>query len=84
MRTKTASERPVLNASGGFFPLVLVVTYDRLKSKSEWIMDSRFSFHVTPYKDIFTSYEEYNGGTVAMGNNATCKVICTGSVDITM
>lgn len=62
----------------------LVATHGRIKGKYEWILDSGCSFHMTPNKDLFSSYEEYNGGNVTMGNNATCKVIGTGTVAINM
>ena len=39
---------------------------------------------MTPNKDLFTTYERLDGGNVTMGNNATCKVVGVGSVQMKM
>ena len=56
---------------------VLVATHE-YKGENEWILDSGCSFHMTPNKDLFTTYEIVDGGNVTMGNNATCKVVGLG------
>nr|KYP61706.1 Retrovirus-related Pol polyprotein from transposon TNT 1-94 [Cajanus cajan] len=50
----------------------------------EWILDSGCSFHMTPNKDWFETYNQVDGGTVLLGNNKACKVIGIGSVRLRM
>ena len=52
--------------------------------KTEWILDSGCSFHITPRRDWFTEFKELSGGTVLMGNNQQCQVEGIGSVAIRM
>ena len=47
-----------------------------------WILDSGYSFHITPNKSFFLSYEIVDRGNVTMGNNTTCKVVGVGSVQM--
>ena len=46
------------------------------------VLDSAYSYHMTPKKDQFDIYKPYNGGMVQMGNDATCPVIRIGTVKI--
>ena len=62
---------------------VLVATHE-YKGENEWIPDFGCSFHMTPNKDLFTTYEKVDGGNVTMGNNATCKVVGVGSIQMKM
>ena len=62
---------------------VSVATHE-YKGENEWILDSGCSFHMTPNKDFFTTYEKVDGGNVTMGNNATCKVVGVGSIQMKM
>ena len=36
----------------------------------EWVIDSAASCHVTPRKELFTSYKARNFGRVKMGNDS--------------
>ena len=59
---------------------VLVVTTKH--SDRQWIMDSGCSFHMTPNRGWFETFEENIGGDVLLGNNRPCKVIGIGTVRI--
>ncbi|GAA0155424.1 hypothetical protein LIER_38084 [Lithospermum erythrorhizon] len=52
------------------------------KKEDEWIIDSGASFHVTPHKNFFYSYEEGDYGVVKMGNNGISKIIVVGDVHL--
>jgi hypothetical protein len=49
-----------------------------------WILDSAFSFHVTPNKDWFDTYGSINSSIVTMGNGAHCKITGIGNIIIKM
>ena len=40
----------------------------KVKSSSEWYLDSGCSGHMTGYKFSFTSLENYNGGIITFGD----------------
>jgi hypothetical protein len=40
-----------------------------------WILDSAYSFHVTPNRDWFDTYKSVNSGIVTMGNGAHSKLL---------
>ena len=61
----------------------MVATHE-YKRENEWILDSGCSFHMTPNKGLFTTHERVDGGNVTMGNNATCKIVGVGSIQIKM
>ncbi|KAH0678662.1 hypothetical protein KY284_019747 [Solanum tuberosum] len=48
---------------------------------NKWVLDSSCTLHMIFRRDWFNSYE-ISGGTVLMGNNATCKIIGIGSVRV--
>nr|KYP47740.1 Retrovirus-related Pol polyprotein from transposon TNT 1-94 [Cajanus cajan] len=51
----------------------------------EWILvNFGCSFHMTPNKDWFKTYNQVDGGTVLLGNNKACKVIGIGFVRLRM
>ncbi|KAH9650266.1 hypothetical protein KPL70_026310 [Citrus sinensis] len=52
------------------------------KDRGKWVIDSGCTFHMSPYKSYFTDYYEYNGGRVMMGNNAVCKIMGIGNVNL--
>ena len=62
---------------------VLVATYG-YKDSDEWILDSGCTFHMTPNKTFFQTYETIDGENVTTGNNTTCKVVGVGSVKMKM
>ena len=48
--------------------------------KSNWVIDSGDSFHVTSRVDFFTTYTEGYYGFVRMGNEGLSKIIGIGDV----
>jgi len=52
--------------------------------RHQWLLDSGCSYHMTPYRDWFSSYDSIEGGVVLLGNNVSCKVFGIGSVKIKM
>ncbi|KAH9780501.1 hypothetical protein KPL71_008103 [Citrus sinensis] len=50
----------------------------------EWILDSGCSFHMSPNKQLFKTFEKVDTGKVLLGNNLACKVAGIGTVTITM
>jgi len=53
-------------------------------SGDEWVLDSGCSYHMTPHKNWFTTYQTADGGRVLLGNNAACEVVGIGTVRIRM
>jgi hypothetical protein len=51
---------------------------------SNRVMDSGCTYHMTPRRDWFTSYEEVDDGLVSMENNYGCKIIEISTVIICM
>ena len=60
-----------------------VLSVSTIRSKDDWILDSGCTRHVTPNREVFSTYEAING-VVLMGNDAPCKIIGIGSVKIKM
>ena len=53
-------------------------------SGNKWVLDSGASYHMTPNRDFFSSFEVKEGNAIAMGNGAICKSMGSGSVQIRM
>ena len=49
-----------------------------------WILDSTYSYHMTPNKDWFNTYMSVNFGFVLIGNDASCEVAGIGNISIKM
>jgi hypothetical protein len=49
-----------------------------------WILDSAYSFHVTPNRDWFDTYRSINSGIVTMGTSVHCKITGIGNIIIKM
>ena len=49
-----------------------------------WILDSTCSYHMTPNKDWFNTYNLVNFGSIMMGNDASCKVVGIRNIKIKM
>ena len=47
-------------------------------------MDSSFSYPMCPHRSYFVTFEEESGGNVQMSNNAPCKLVGIGSIQIRM
>ncbi|GLT72015.1 hypothetical protein SLA2020_439880 [Shorea laevis] len=63
---------------------VLAVTVSDGRFNDKWILDTACTFHMSPKKDWFTTYESVNGGTVLMGNDVACKIVGIGTIKIRM
>ena len=51
-----------------------------VRDESSWFVDSGATSHVTPKKELFSSYTPGNFGTLKMGNNHEVEVIGIGTV----
>ncbi|KAF3642236.1 Polygalacturonase [Capsicum annuum] len=61
---------------------IFLETNSSFKSNDEWILDSDFSYHMYPNRDLFTTFESVGGGVVLMGKNTLCKVFDKDTVRI--
>ena len=46
------------------------------------MVDTATSFHITTHKDFFSSYTSGSFGWVKMGNEAKCKIVGMGDVEL--
>ncbi|KAG8486278.1 hypothetical protein CXB51_019698 [Gossypium anomalum] len=53
---------------------LLVASVNNSKVSEEWILDSGCTFHMSPNRDWFITYETMSKGVILMGNNASCKI----------
>ena len=49
---------------------------------STWVVDIVVSFHITTRRDFFLSYTSGSFGWVKMGNEAKCKIVGMGDVEL--
>ncbi|KAG8473058.1 hypothetical protein CXB51_035009 [Gossypium anomalum] len=63
---------------------LLVTSVNNSKVSEEWILDSGYTFHMSPNRDWFTTYETVSEGVVLMGNNASCKIAGVGIIKVKM
>ncbi|GAA0175662.1 hypothetical protein LIER_28792 [Lithospermum erythrorhizon] len=49
-------------------------------SNEDWVVHSGASFHVTPHKRYFHTYEQGDFGEAKMGNNGISKIVVVGEV----
>ncbi|KAG8480706.1 hypothetical protein CXB51_025391 [Gossypium anomalum] len=61
-----------------------VASVNDSKVSEEWILDSGCTFHMSPNRDWFTTYETISEGVVLMGNNASCKIAGVGTIKVKM
>jgi len=62
--------------------ITLSIISSNKRSKTEWILDSGCTFHMCPYKDLFTTLEFVDCGVVLMGNDAQCKIVGIGTIQM--
>jgi len=48
----------------------------------EWIINSGASFHVTPHRKWFTTYDASRTGKVRLGNDYACEIVAVGDVQL--
>ncbi|KAG8503733.1 hypothetical protein CXB51_001751 [Gossypium anomalum] len=63
---------------------LLVTSVNDSKVNEEWILDSGCTFHMSPNRDWFTTYETVSEGVVFMGNTASCKIAGVGTIKVKM
>ncbi|KAG8486119.1 hypothetical protein CXB51_019467 [Gossypium anomalum] len=63
---------------------LLVTSVNDSKVSKEWILNSGCTFHMSPNRDWFTTYEMVSEGDVLMGNNASCKITGVGTIKVKM
>jgi hypothetical protein len=80
-KSPQSPEAANIEADSGDDITLSVVTSNK-RSKTEWILDTGCTFHMCPYKDLFTTFEPVDCGVVLMGNDAQCKVAGIGTVQI--
>ncbi|KAL6334602.1 hypothetical protein AAG906_019237 [Vitis piasezkii] len=56
----------------GFFSITIT------NSSDEWILDSGCSYHMSPNRDWFSTYQPIDGGKVLMGNNVAWTLDSNG------
>ena len=62
----------------------IVLSVSTSCSSDAWVLDSACSYHMTPRRDWFTTFQLISGGEILMGNNMICKVLGIGTVRIKM
>jgi hypothetical protein len=61
----------------------LLATLDGSISPSDdWILDTACTFHMSPNRDYFSSYESTTGSSVSLGDGSKCKVLGIGSIRV--
>ncbi|CAL9005189.1 unnamed protein product, partial [Prunus brigantina] len=53
-------------------------------SSSDWILDSRCSYHMYSNKEWFDTYNKEDGSEVMMGDGSMCRVKSTGTIKVKM
>lgn len=48
--------------------------------ESEWLVESGCTFHISPYKNLFSSVKEVENGCVSLANKLKCKVVGVGGI----
>ncbi|KAG8485684.1 hypothetical protein CXB51_019017 [Gossypium anomalum] len=61
---------------------LLVASVNDSKVSKEWILDLGCTFHMSPNRDWFTTYEIVSKGVVLIGNNASCKIAGVGTIKV--
>ncbi|KAG8472188.1 hypothetical protein CXB51_036924 [Gossypium anomalum] len=63
---------------------LLVASVNNSKVSDEWILDSGCTFHMSPNRGWFITYETMSEGVILMGNNASCKIASVGIIKVKM
>jgi hypothetical protein len=50
--------------------------------ESRWVVDTAASFHINPHRDFFSSYTSGHFGWVRMRNEAKCKIVGMGDIQL--
>ncbi|KAG8488139.1 hypothetical protein CXB51_018349 [Gossypium anomalum] len=63
---------------------LLVASVNDSKVSEEWILDSSCTFHMSPNRVWFTTYETLSKCVVLMGNNVSYKIAGVGTIKVNM
>lgn len=63
-------------------PASVLVASDQ-NCHQEWILDSDTSFHVTPHRSWFSTYDSTRRGSVHLGNDYVCDIVGARDVQFT-
>ena len=63
---------------------VSITAHDKASRRDEWTLDSACSFHITPFKEWFQTYQPLNHGVVTLGDESVCDVAGIGNIQIQM
>jgi hypothetical protein len=74
---KQSTERKMTSDKGGDVYLVSTSTQS---DQDVWLIDSGASYHMTPHKEWFCEYEQYDGGDVFLGDDSTTRIVGWGRV----
>ncbi|KAK3002536.1 hypothetical protein RJ639_020933 [Escallonia herrerae] len=78
--SKTADTGVVEDNSDGADVLSVTIS----SSDEGWIIDTGYSYHICPNRDLFATYRSFDGGKVLMENDVACKVVGISSIQIRM
>ncbi|KAL2248383.1 UNVERIFIED_CONTAM: hypothetical protein Sindi_2690600 [Sesamum indicum] len=51
-------------------------------NKFEWLIDSGYTFHMSPVKEIFSNFRYEKSGFVSMANEKKCEIVGLGDVSL--
>lgn len=51
-------------------------------TNEHWLIDSGCSFHMTPHKEWFSTYEKYDGGEIYLDDNSSYPIIRRGKIQL--
>ena len=60
------------------------VTTNLCRSQDNWILDSGYTYHMSPNRNWFSTYKSVEGGVVLMGNDTQSKTIGIGKIKTKM
>ncbi|CAH9131062.1 unnamed protein product, partial [Cuscuta epithymum] len=49
-------------------------------SEHEWLIDSGCTYHMSPFRDLFSTYELCDSGYVSLADNKRCNVLGVGDI----
>ncbi|CAH9080969.1 unnamed protein product [Cuscuta epithymum] len=49
-------------------------------SEHEWLIDSGCTYHMSPFRDLFSTYELCDSGYVSLVDNKRCNVLGVGDI----
>ncbi|KAG8496862.1 hypothetical protein CXB51_008020 [Gossypium anomalum] len=83
-RGRTQERNPHGKSKGRSKSSNRVASVNDSKVSEEWTLDSGCTFHMSPNRDWFTTYETVSAGVVLMGNNTSCKIAGVGTIKVNM